>query len=53
MKTWKIIYYPRPTNPNGALSVAFIAADTETGASTAFQTQYAGQFFTIKSIEEI
>ena len=52
MKTWKIIYYPKVLS-NGTMGVAFIVAYSSTAAVAAFQEQYAGQFHTIKSVEEV
>ena len=49
--TWKVVYYPKELN-GGIRGVAFVEAATKSEASYAFQTQYAGQYSTIRKIEK-
>ena len=52
--TWKVVYYLPGDQWRGGVNkgVAFVEAATRAEASFAFQTQYAGQFSTIDSIEK-
>ena len=51
-KTWKIVYNPKVLN-GGQMGVAFVEAGDKAHASYVFKQQYAGQYFTIDSIEKL
>ena len=52
METWKIVYVPKVMN-GGMRGVAFVEADTKQMAMYTFQQQYAGQFHTVESCQEL
>jgi hypothetical protein len=51
-ETWKVVYIPKVMN-NGARGVALIEAVDHQHAMNQFQTQYAGQYFTIQSCQKL
>lgn len=51
-KTWKIVYVPKVMN-GGMRGVAFVEADTKHWAMYTFKQQYAGQYLTIETCEEL
>lgn len=53
--TWKIVYNLPPDQISGGniRAVAFVEAVSRGDASSCFQRQYAGQYFTIYSIEKV
>ena len=51
-KTWKVVYYPKVLN-GGTRGVAFVEADTRQWAMYTFQQQYAGEYSTVDSIQEL
>lgn len=51
-KTWKIVYIPKVMNA-GMRGVAFIEAETRQDAMYNFQQNYAGQFHTVESCQEL
>jgi hypothetical protein len=53
--TWKIVYNLPSNKISGGniRAVAFVEAVSRGDASTCFQRQYAGQYFTIYSIEKV
>lgn len=53
--TWKVVYNLPPEQISGFNSqgVAFVQAGDRAHASSVFQAQYAGKFFTIDSIEKL
>ena len=51
-ETWKIVYIPRVMN-NGSRGVAFVEAYDHQHAMNQFQTEYAGQFFTVESCQKL
>jgi hypothetical protein len=51
-ETWKIVYYPKDSS-SLTLGTALVEADCEQSAYQAFREQYAGQYFTIKSVKRL
>lgn len=51
-KTYKVVYYPKDFNAIGT-RVAFVEAPTQQWAMHNFMEEYAGQYFTIESCEEL
>lgn len=52
--TWKIVYtLPPHLVNNGARGVALVEAGDYGHAMYQFQTQYAGQFFTVESCQRL
>ncbi len=52
LETWKIVYYPKELNA-GQMGVALVEADCRSQAMFTFQSQYAGQYHTVKSCEKL
>jgi hypothetical protein len=54
-ETWKVVYYLPPAQCNGFSNkgVAFVEAGDHHHASQVFREQYAGQFYTIDTIERL
>ena len=51
-ETWKITYYPKELQ-GGQLGVALVEACDHHDAMYTFQTQYAGQYFTVRTCEKL
>ena len=51
-ETWKIVYYPADSS-SITMGTAFVEADCEQTAYQAFREQYAGQYYTIKSVQKL
>ena len=51
-ETWKIVYNPKVLD-GGKMGVAFVEALDRSQAMYTFQTQYAGQYFTIDSCTKL
>lgn len=51
-KTWKVVYYPKVLN-GGMRGVAFVEAETRSMAMFTFQKQYAGEYHTVDSVNEL
>ena len=54
-ETWKIVYSLPPEQRSGfnTKGVALVEAGDRAHASSVFKEQYAGQYFTIESIEKL
>lgn len=54
-ETWKVVYDLPPAQRSGfnTKGVALVEAGDRAHASTVFKEQYAGQYFTIDSIEKL
>jgi hypothetical protein len=50
--TWKIVYYPTVMN-NGMRGVALVEAPNRQQAMHYFMEQYAGQFHTVESCQQL
>ena len=54
-ETYKVVYYLPSSKWSGfsTKGVAFVEAGDKAHASSVFKEQYAGQYFTIESIEKL
>lgn len=52
LETWKVVYHPADSSKI-TLGTAFVEADSEQSAYQAFREQYAGEYFTIKSVKKL
>ena len=51
-KTWKIVFVPKVMK-GGIVGVALVEADTKQQAMYTFMHEYAGQYHTVESCQEL
>ena len=51
-ETWKVVYMPL-NSMGGVRGVAFVEAGDRAHAMQVFREQYAGQYFTVQSIQKL